>query len=104
MQKVSPLWGDEVKEVGGVKYVNVYSGQKYRYGDTFYEYEVKSELPAAEVERVCRDSIRKAIPESEWLADRRAPGCSTDKMFRPHYKFQSKGGIYFYSVCYLYTD
>lgn len=96
----------EAKEVDGVTYVNTHSGQKRAYGDSFYEYDVTSSLPADEVERVCREKISKAIPESEWLADYRAPGgCSMEKAFRPHYKFQPKGdGKYFYSVCSLYTD
>lgn len=105
MYKVSPLWGGEVKEVDGVKYVKIHSGQKRRYGDTFYDYEVISELSAAEVERVCHNSIHKAIPESEWLTDYRAPECGHEKAFRPHYKFESKGdNTYFYSVCCLYSD
>lgn len=96
----------ETKEVDGVSYVNTHSGQKRAYGDSFYEYEVTSALPAAEVERICAEKISKAIPKSEWLADYRAPGgCSMEKAFRSHYEFFDRGsGRYFYSVCRLYTD
>jgi len=94
------------KEVDGVRYVNTHSGQKRAYGDTFYEFDVESDLPAAEVERICAEKISKAMPKAEWLADYRAPGgCSMEKAFRPHYEFKNKGGgKYFYSVCMLYTD
>lgn len=92
--------------IDGVTYRCTHSGQKKAYGDSFYEYDVHSTLPAADVERVCCEKVHKAIPESEYLADYRAPGgCSMEKAFRPHYKFSAKGdGRYFYSVCRIYTD
>lgn len=96
----------KAKTIDGVTYVNTHSGQKRAYGDTFYEYEVASDLPKEEVERICAEKISKAIPKSEWLADYRAPGgCSMENAFRPHYEFKHLGGgRYFYSVCRLYTD
>lgn len=96
----------ETKEVDGVSYTNTHSGQKRAYGDSFYEYDITSDLPADEVERICRENVRQAIPEAEYLADYRAPGgCSMDKAFRPHYTFKKTGdGKYFYSVCRIYTD
>lgn len=93
------------KTIDGVTFTNTHSGQKKAYGDSFYEYDVTSDLPAEEVERVCREKVYKAIPYAEWLLDYRAPGCSMDNAFRSHYKFQVKGGgKYFYQVCNLYTD
>lgn len=94
------------KTVDGVTFKNTHSGQKKAYGDSYYEYEVSSDKPADEVERFCREQVRKAIPKSEWQADYRAPGgCSMEKAFRAHYTFQPRGdGKYFYQVCELYTD
>lgn len=93
------------KTIDGVTFTNTHSGQKRAYGDSFYEYEVASDRPAAEVEQVCREHIYKAIPKAEWLADYRKPGCSMENAFRPYYEFQKRGdGRYFYQVCCLYTD
>jgi hypothetical protein len=93
------------KTIDGVTFTNTHSGQKRAYGDSFYEYDVESGLSPDEVERVCRERIHEAIPEAEWLADYRQPGCSMDKAFRSHYKFEKRGdGKYFYQVRFLYTD
>ena len=93
------------KTIDGVTFTNTHSGQKRRYGDSFYEYEVTSDRPAEEVEQVCREHIHKAIPKSEWLIDYSKRGCSLENAFRPHYEFQKRGdGRYFYQVCRLYTD
>lgn len=91
--------------IEGVSFVNTHSGQKRAYGDSFYEYDVTSELSPSEVERVCRERIDKAIPKAEWLADYRLPGFSMEKAFRPHYEFTDLGGgKFFYRVTSLYTD
>lgn len=94
------------KTIDGVTFTNTHSGQKKAYGDSYYEYDVTSDLPADEVERVCSEKVYKAISHAEWQADYRAPGgCSMDKAFRSHYKFEKRGeGRYFYQVCNLYTD
>lgn len=96
----------EQQSIDGVNYRNTHSGQKKAYGDSFYEYEVESDLPAAEVEAICAAKICSAIPKSEWLADyRKTGGCTMEEAFRPHYEFKNRGdGKYFYSVCSLYTD
>ena len=92
------------KTIDGVTFTNTHSGQKKAYGDSFYEYDVSSDLPAEEVERVCREKVYQAMPESQYLAE-----CKTDRSmdahFRAHYKFQKRSdGRYFYSVCFPYTD
>lgn len=95
----------QTKTIDGVTFKNTHCGQKKAYGDSFYEYEISSALPAAEVEQVCATKIYKAMPESEWLIEYRKPGCSMEHAFRSHYKFQKRGdGKYFYQVCNLYTD
>jgi hypothetical protein len=96
----------QTKTIDGVTVTNTHSGQKRAYGDSFYEYDVTSDLPAAEVERICAEKVYTAIPESQWLADQRATGGSSmEKAFRAHYKFEPRGaGKYFYQVCCLYTD
>lgn len=91
--------------IDGVTFSNTHSGQKRAYGDTFYEYDVTSDLPADEVERVCREKVYPAMPKKEWQIDYRKPGCSMEHAFRSHYIFEKRGdGRYFYQVCQLYTD
>jgi len=95
----------QTETIDGVTFTNTHSGQKRAYGDSFYEYDVSSDLPAEEVEKVCSDRVYKAIPHAEWQADYRQPGCSMDKAFRPHYQFKSLGdGKFSYVVTCLYTD
>lgn len=95
----------ETKTIDGVTVKTIHSGQKKAYGDTFYEYDVTSDLPAEEVERVCREKVYPAISKSEWLMEYRKLGCSMENAFRPHYTFEARGGgKYFYQVCQLYTD
>lgn len=91
--------------IEGVTFTNTHSGQKKAYGDTFYEYDVTSDRPADEVEKVCSERVYRAIPHAEWQADYRSPGCSMEKAFRPHYSFKALGdGRYRYVVTLLYTD
>lgn len=93
------------KTIDGVTFTNTHSGQKKAYGDSYYEYDVTSDLPAAEVEKVCAEKVYKAIPHKQWQEDYRKPGCSMGDAFRAHYKFEPRGeGRYFYQVCCLYTD
>lgn len=95
----------QTSTIDGVKFTNTHSGQKRAYGDTFYEYDVTSDLPADLVERICSERIYKAISKAEWQADYCAPACSMEKAFRAHYEFKSLGdGKYFYQVRCLYTD
>lgn len=93
------------KTIEGVTFKNTHSGQKKAYGDSYYEFEVSSDRPADEVEKVCATQVYKAIPHKQWQDDYRKPGCSMSDAFRSHYKFESRGdGKYFYQVCELYTD
>jgi len=95
----------QTKTIDGVTFTNTHSGQKKAYGDTFYEYDVKSDLPPADVEKVCREQVYPAIPKSEWLADYRTPGCSMENAFRPHFEFRQLGpDRFFYVVTILYAD
>ena len=92
------------KTIDGVTFTNTHSGQKQAYGDSFYEYDVTSDLPAEEVERVCAEKVYKAMPESQYRDEMKA-NSSADNYFRSHYKFRKSGeGRYSYSVCFPYTD
>jgi hypothetical protein len=94
----------KAKTVDGVTYVSMHAGQKRAYGDSFYEYEIVSALPAAEVESVCREKVHKAMPAKAYTDEYRAKP-TADNHFRPHYTFKSLGGDrYFYSVCFPYAD
>lgn len=92
--------------IDGVTFTNTWSGQKRAYGDSFYEYEVTSDLPAEEVERICRERVYKSsVSKDEWLADYRQPGCSMEEAFRPYYEFKQLGTDKFsYVVTSLYAD
>lgn len=93
------------KTIGGVSFKNTHSGQKRAYGDTFYEYEVRSELPAAEVEKFCRETIYQCpMSDAEWR-EKGKTDRSMDHAFTSHYVFRKMDeGKYFYQVCQLYTD
>lgn len=92
------------KIIEGMKVTNTHYGQKHAYGDSFYEYEIETDKPADDVEKVCREQVYKAMPKDQYQAENRA-NPSMENAFRPHYTFKSRGdGKYFYSVCSLYTD
>jgi len=94
----------KAKTIDGVTFVSTHSGQKRAYGDSFYEFEIASSLPAAEVERVCSEKVYKAMSAKVWADEYRA-NPSADNHFRAHYTFKPRGGDrYFYSVCFPYTD
>ena len=92
------------KTIEGVTYTQTHGGQKKAYGDSFYEYEVTSDLPADEIERICREKINKAMPIEQYRREYKEKP-TADNHFRSHYTFKKRpDGSYFYSVCYPYTD
>lgn len=92
------------KTIDGVTFTNTHSGQKKAYGDSYYEYDVSSDLPAEEVERVCSERVYKAISEKQYREEYRAAP-TMDNHFRAHYTFLKRGeGRYFYQVCFPYAD
>jgi hypothetical protein len=94
----------ETKTIDGVTYTQTHGGQKKAYGDSFYEYEVTSDLPADEVERICREKIDKAIPLQQYQDEYREKPTASNH-FRSHYRFTKRpDGTYFYSVCFPFTD
>lgn len=95
----------QTKTIDGVTFKNTHSGQKKAYGDSYYEYDVSSDRPAEDVEKVCATEVYKAMPHKEWQEIYRQPGSSMEHAFKPHYVFRSLGeGRFFYQVCCLYTD
>lgn len=92
------------KTVDGVTYTQTHGGQKKAYGDSFYEYEVTSDLPPYEVERICAEKIEKAMPIEQYRQEYKAKPIA-DNHFRKHYTFRKRpDGTYLYSVCFPYTD
>lgn len=82
-----------------------HSGQKKAYGDTYREYEVKSDLPDDEVEARCVSKIHKAMPYDAWLKKYRSGEGGMEHAFSPSYKFKKRGeGEYFFQVISMYTD
>lgn len=106
MNQVTAHIDRQTKTIDGVTFTNTHSGQKRAYGDSFYEYTVTSDLPAEEVEKVCRERVYKSsVSKADWLADYRKPGCSMEDAFRPYYEFKQLGTDTFsYVVTRLYTD
>ncbi|MEL7111370.1 MAG: hypothetical protein AAFZ74_00990 [Pseudomonadota bacterium] len=99
----------KVQRIDGVNATKVHSGQKRRYGDTYYEYEVDSDLSPEAVERICSEKIYPAISKEEWLAqkqsDRESGSFSMSNHFRAHYVFTDKGeGAFFYQVILPFAD
>lgn len=76
------------------------AGQRRRYGDSYYEYTVKSEKPESEVKQYCTETIHKCdLTTSEYLANERAGVKDFGDHFRKNYKFKKvKEGEYFYQV------
>lgn len=92
------------KTLDGVTYRNTHSGQKRAYGDSYYEYQITSDKPADEVERICSENIHPAMSLAQYQDEYRA-NPSAENHFRRHYTFKKKpDGSYFYSVCSPYTD
>lgn len=92
----------QTKTIDGVTFKNTHYGQKRAYGDSYYEYEVSSEMPAEHVEKVCSEQVYKAIPAAQWKAET-VKGAAA--YFRAHYTFkETSPGKYFYQVCSPYTD
>ena len=84
-----------------IEAVATHSGQKRAYGDSYYEYEVTSELPPEEVEKWCSEKLHKAIPQRQWKDEDN----SMCNHFRPYYNFAKReGGKYFYQVINSYAD
>ena len=92
-------------EIDGVKFTNTHSGQKQRYGDSFYDYEVISDLPPDEILRVLQKHARECkLPRAEYLKDLRERP-SMENSFRSSYEFKKvSDGKFFYSVMFPYTD
>lgn len=90
--------------IDGVTFKCTHSGQKRAYGDSFYEYDVKSALSYDEVKRVCSEKIYKAMSEEDYKTDY-AANRSADNFFRASYRFTNMGnGNYRYVVVFPYTD
>jgi hypothetical protein len=79
---------------------STHAGQKMRYGDSFYEFTVKSDKTEIEVQKYCTESVRQcSLTTSDYLANERAGVKDFGDHFRPNYEFRKvKDGEYFYRV------
>ena len=87
-------------KANGFDVKQTHSGQKRRYGDSFYEFTVKSNKPESEVQKYCNDTVRKcSLKTCDYLANERIKGRPFDDHFRPSYEFKKVvDGEYFYRV------
>jgi len=87
-------------EENGYNVVNTHSGQKRAYGDSFYEYTIKTDKPADEVEEYCTENVMKCgLTTEEYLADERAGVKDFGDHFRSNYTFRkSRDSEYRYIV------
>ena len=76
------------------------AGQKRAYGDSYYEYTVKSDKPESEVKKYCTEHVRKcSLTTSDYLANERAGVKEFGEHFRHNYQFKKvEEGKYFYRV------
>ena len=79
---------------------NTQAGQRRPYGDSYYEFTVKSDKPYEEVKKYCTQTVRKCdLTTGNYLADERAGVEDFGDHFRSHYEFKMiKEGEYFYRV------
>jgi hypothetical protein len=84
----------------GYEVKQTHQGQKARYGDSFYEFNVKSDKPKDEVEEYCKENVKKCqLTSVEYLADERAGVKDFGDHFRLNYSLKEIGkGEYFYQV------
>jgi hypothetical protein len=77
-----------------------HSGQKRRYGDSYYEFTITSDKPESEVEKYCTEIVRECgLTTSDYLANERLKGRPFGDHFRPNYEFRKvRDGEYFYRV------
>lgn len=79
----------------------IHSGQKVRYGDSFTEYAVTSDMPIEDVEQACRNEFNCHLSKQQWRDEDK----SMDAHFRSHYTIWSVGdGEYIFSICSPYAD
>jgi hypothetical protein len=102
---MAPPWNEGFKgpidhNANGYEVKNLHSGQRRPYGDSYYEFMVKTDKPKSEVEKYCTKHVRAcALKTADYLKDERAGVADFSDHFRSHYEFAEKGeGRYFYKV------
>lgn len=95
----------QTKTIDGVTFKNTHSGQKRAYGDSFYEYEITSDMPEDHVLKVCTERVYKADLSLQRWRDEYKASPSMANHFRAHYEFLRRGeGKFFYRVTLPYAD
>jgi len=89
---------DHIKN--GYQVEQTHKGQKRKYGDSFEEFTIKSDLPEEEVERYCTEVVRPCrLTTDKYLEDKRYGVKDFGDHFRDNYIFRKvKDGEYFYQV------
>ncbi len=84
----------------GYEVSRLHSGQKRPYGDSYYEFLIKSEKPESEVKKFCVEVLYPcALPTEQYLREERAGVENFGDHFRLHFEFKKQSdGVYFYRV------
>lgn len=86
-----------------LQYKQTHSGQKRAYGDSFNEYEVTSELPIEEVEKLCCEEFKCSLSQSQYKADLKEDS-GQGNYFRTSYTIRRLDeNTYKYVTCFPYT-
>jgi hypothetical protein len=87
-------------KANGFDVKSTHAGQKRRYGDSFFEFVVKSDKTESEVLKYCTESVRTCnLKTADYLANERIKGRPFGDHFRHNYEFRKvRDGEYFYRV------
>ena len=101
-------FGDNEKvdhKLNGYEVSPHHSGQKKRYGDSFYEFKIKSQKEKSEIEKYCTEYVYKCNLTKRKYVDDLKEDDSMKNHFRQHYVFRALGcDEFFYQVISVYCD
>jgi hypothetical protein len=91
---------NEAHIANGYEVKQTHSGQRRRYGDSFYDFTIKSDKPESEVKEYCTKEVKECnLTSSEYIFDERNGVKEFGDHFRYHYKFRKVSqNEYFYQV------
>ena len=99
-----------IKEI--IKVERTHSGQYQRYGDSYYEWNITTNLPENEVldymfDEVCKIEKERPPEEKEWQENVRYDGKHAHDIgyyFSGYYSIKRTDNGYHFTICHPYTD